>query len=89
MKDFLSHALLATIIATLASGLGRLTAASTELRDVWGRWIRIFLDRRQVFFDRFKCRLRHPTEQSPDNEVLVRVHLDVVNFRVAGHRSAG
>src|SRR5258708_17921667 len=65
----------------------RLTA--TESCDVrWGR-IRIFLDRLQVLLNRFERGSRHPAKQSCDDEILVRVHLNVVALRVAGHRGAG
>jgi hypothetical protein len=68
---------------------GCLSATTTKLRDI-RRWrIRILLDRGKVFLDRLQRGLRNPAEQSCDYQVLVRIHFDVVDDRVASQRRAG
>src|SRR5260370_21202573 len=67
----------------------QLSTPTLELRDIRRGWVRIFFDRRQIRVHRFKRGSGHPTEQPTDDQVLMRVHFDIVYLRIAGHRGAG
>src|SRR5262249_12644127 len=60
----------------------RSTAVLVELRDVGRWWIRVLLHRFEVPLDFFQRGAGHPSEEPSDNEILVRVHLDVVDLRI-------
>src|SRR5208283_45929 len=68
---------------------GALVSATTKFCDVRCGWIGVFLDRRQVFMDGLERGSRYPGKHSCDDEILVGVHLDVVDLRVPRHWRVG
>ena len=64
-------------------GLVPAATATTKLRDVRGRWIWICLDRYQVLLNCFECGFRGDRKQPKDVQILVLVHLDVEDLRIA------
>ena len=64
-------------------------ATAAKLRDVWRGRISVSFERCHVLFDSFERGSRYPTKHCPYDEVLVWVHFDVENLRVACHRGAG
>src|ERR1700730_2381028 len=64
-------------------------ATAAKLRDVRRGRIWISLERCHVLIDSFERWTRYPAEHCRYNEILVWIHFNVVNLRVAGHRSAG
>src|SRR5689334_18964061 len=68
--------------------LAWLTACALELCDIGRRRVWKFSDGCQVLFDLLEQWLGNPAEQPCHNEIFMRVHLDIVPFRVTGHRRA-
>src|SRR3981189_1974072 len=62
---------------------------AAKLRDVRRGWIWISPDRCHVLIDSFERWTRYPAKHCRYNEILVWIHFNVINLRVAGHRSAG
>src|SRR5207244_5986037 len=77
------------VASRLAWRRGYRLATAAKLRDVRRGRIRISLERCYVLIDSFERGPRYPAKHCRYNEILVWVHFNVVNLRVAGHRSAG
>src|SRR5690348_4976186 len=65
------------------------SATAAEARDVGCRRIWMVLQRTVICHDALNGRISNPAEQSRHIQVLVRVHFDIVDLGIAGHRRVG
>src|SRR6516165_4101551 len=68
---------------------GFLAFSPLELCDIESWGIRVLLERFFVFFDNFEHGAGCPPKERTDLQILVRIHLDVVDLWIPCHRRAG